>query len=212
MVAVRDLTRAAYFRLFAADAALARLVRPGETVADIGCSDGRGSEVLGTLDSTGFDIYEPALRAAVATGRRRRGVMADVRRLPVRNHSFDVVVSLDVVEHFPKPEALDLVSELERVARRLVVLLTPNGFVPQPPGEDEPWQEHRCGFAAGELEALGYSVAGRGGPSVLRGPYGSFRGGRLGHLAAAAASPLTNRRPDVAFHLLGVKELAPHRG
>ncbi len=35
---VRDLTRAAYFRLFAADAALARLVRPGE--------DGRGHRLL----------------------------------------------------------------------------------------------------------------------------------------------------------------------
>lgn len=211
-MAVHDLTRVAYFRLFAADAALARLVRPGETVADVGCSDGRGSEVLGALDSTGFDIYEPALRAAVANGRRRRGVLADVRRLPLRDQSFDVVVSLDVVEHFDKPEAVDLVAELERVARRLVVLLTPNGFVPQPPGEDEPWQEHRCGFDAAELEALGYSVTGRGGPSALRGPYGSFRAGPLGQMAAAAATPLTSRRPGAAFHLLAVKELARHDG
>jgi len=207
MDAVHDLTRTAYFRLFAADGALGRLIHPGETVADVGCSDGRGSEVLGRLNSTGFDIYEPALRQAVVWGRRRRAVLADVRHLPARDSAFDVVVSLDVVEHFAKSEALELIAELERVARRLVVLLTPNGFVPQPPGEDEPWQEHRCGFHATELEALGYAVTGRGGPAAWRGPYGSFRGGSFGQLAAIAAAPLANRRPTASFHLLGVKQL-----
>lgn len=210
METVEELTRAAYFRLFAADQVLSRVVRPGETVADVGCSDGRGSEVLGSVDSTGFDIYEPALRAAVTRGRRRRVVLADVRRLPVRDGAFDVVVSLDVVEHFFKPDALALITELERAARRLVVLLTPNGLVPQPPGEDEPWQEHRCGFDAAELEALGYSVTGRGGPAGWRGPYGSFRGGPLGKLAAVVAAPLVNRRPTASFHLLGVKQLSRH--
>lgn len=212
MEAVDDLTRRAYFRLFAADGALGRLIQPHESVADVGCSDGRGSEVLGTRNSTGFDIYEPALRQAVARGRRRRAVLSDVRHLPARNGAFDVVVSLDVVEHFPKSEALALIAELERVARRLVVLLTPNGFVPQPPGEDEPWQEHRCGFHVGELEALGYAVTGRGGPGALRGPYGSFRGGPFGQLAAIAAAPLANRRPAASFHLLGVKQLVRHGG
>jgi len=212
MEAVHDLTRAAYFRLFAADAAMGRLIQPHETVADVGCSDGRGSEVLGTLNSTGFDIYEPALRQAVVRGRRRRAVLADVRQLPARDGAFDVVVSLDVVEHFPKTEALALIAELERVARRLVVLLTPNGFIPQPPGEDEPWQEHRCGFHASELEALGYSVRGRGGPAAWRGPYGSFRGGSLGQLAAVAVAPLANRRPTASFHLLGVKHLVSRGG
>lgn len=175
MRTVQELTRATYFRLFAADQTLSRLVGPGDTVADVGCSDGRGSEVLGTLDATGFDIYEPALRAGVAKGRRRRAVLADVRRLPVRDGAFDVVVSLDVVERFPKAEAMAVVAELERVARRLVILLTPNGFVPQPQGEDEPWQEHRCGFDAAELVALGYTVTGRGGPAA-----GAARTGRSG--------------------------------
>lgn len=207
MARVRSLTRAAYFRLFSADAALMRMIAPGETVADVGCSDGRGSEVLGRLNSTGFDIYEPALREAVASGRCRRGVLTDVRDLPLRSQAFDVVVALDVIEHFRKPEAIALLSELERVARRLVIVLTPNGFVPQPPGEDEPWQEHRCGFAPGELEAIGYRVVGRGGPMMMRGPYGSFRGGVLGQLGAIAASPVVRRVPSSAFHLLGVKEV-----
>ncbi len=207
MEALRSLSRTAYFHLFAADASLKRLIRQGEKVADIGCSDGRGSEVLGKLNSTGFDIYEPALRAAVAGRRCRRGVLADVRRLPLRDDAFDVVVSLDVVEHFPKAEALEFLGELERVARRLVIVLTPNGFVPQPPGEDEPWQEHRCGFEPEEFKAIGYSVVGRGGPAILRGPYGAFRGGLIGQLAAVASSPLVSRTPSSAFHLLGVKEL-----
>ncbi len=71
---------------------------------------------------------------------------ADVRELPYRDRSFDAVVALDVVEHFEKPDALRMLLELERVSRSLVVVVTPSGFVPQPPTEDEPWQEHRCGF------------------------------------------------------------------
>src|SRR5437879_9155119 len=159
--------RSAYYRLFAADGVLRHLVREGEQVLDAGCSDGRGSELLGPLGATGVDIYRPSLVEVARAHRRRPVVQADVRRLPFRAESFDVVVSLDVVEHFTKPDAVRLISELERVARRLVVVLTPCGFVSQPPGEDEPWQEHKCGFEAGELEALGYSVSGLGGPKAL---------------------------------------------
>jgi hypothetical protein len=119
-----------------------------------------------------------------------------------------VVVSLDVIEHFTKPDAVQLIGELERVARRLVVVLTPSGFVRQPPGEDEPWQEHKCGFEARELEGLGYSVTGLGGPKVLRGQYGRFRLGALGQLAAVVSGPATRRLPEHAFHLVAVRDLA----
>jgi SAM-dependent methyltransferase len=196
----------AYFRLFGADAALREMIRPGIRVLDVGCSDGRGSEVLGDVGAYGVDVYRPALFTARQSGRRVLPAQADARRLPYRSGSFDVVVALDVIEHFDKPDALSMIGEMERVSRNIVVLLTPNGFVPQPGTDDEPWQEHRCGFTAYELSHRGYDVRGVGGPARLRGEYGRFAAGGFGKVAAAATAPLVRRYPEAAFHLLAVRK------
>ncbi len=204
---LENIRRRAYYRLFGGDAVLARVLQPGFSVLDVGCSDGRGSELLTGAD--GCDIYRPALETARRVGRRRRPVQGDLRHLPYRDRSYDLVVALDVVEHFEKPDALAVIAEMERVARQTVVVMTPSGFVPQPPGENEPWQEHRCGFAASELTALGFRVEGVGGPAALRGPYGSFRGGVVGQTLAVASSPYIRRRPEHAFHVVAVKTCGP---
>jgi SAM-dependent methyltransferase len=205
MTTVATARRSAYYRVFGVDGYLQRALPPGARVLDVGCSDGRGSETLRRRGAFGVDIYRPALTLARDTRRRASVVQADVRELPYRDGAFDAVVALDVVEHFDKPDALGLLTELERVARSLVVVVTPSGFVSQPATEDEPWQEHRCGFETDELERLGFSVSGMGGPAALRGPYGSFRWGAMGKVATAATVSAYKRRPESAFALLAVK-------
>ena len=175
-------------------------------VLDLGCSDGRGSEVLTGAD--GCDIYRPALMAATATGRRQRPVQADLRALPYADRSYDLVTALDVIEHLEKRDAVALVREIERISRGWVVLLTPSGFLPQAATDEEPWQLHRCGFTAGELEELGYEVRGVGGWSRLRRRHGRFRCGVAGCVGALVTEPMTRRRPDLAFHVVGMKHSA----
>lgn len=193
------LRRTAYYWLFSADRSLRGLTG---RVLNVGCSDGRGSEALAGAD--GIDIYRPALKAAVASGSRTRVVQADIRTLPYRNDSFDVAVALDVIEHFEKDDAVRLIQELERVAKK-VVLVTPSGYMPQPGTPEQPWQEHRCGFAPDELERLGYQVTGLGGPRQFRGDYGRFRGGPIGQIAVLATQPFVRRRPAAAFALFASK-------
>jgi SAM-dependent methyltransferase len=185
---------------------LAKVLRPEHRVLDVGCSDGRGSARLTGVD--GCDIYRPSLARAAAQARRVNLVQTDVRRLPYATGSFDVTVALDVIEHFQKPDALQVVAEMERVSRWLVVLLTPVGFVEQPGTSEEPWQEHRCGFDPEELERLGYQTVGVGGLARLRGQYGAFRWGPPGAALAAATQPLVRSRPDRAFHVAGIKRVA----
>ena len=205
MTSLRTIRRVAYYRVYGADGLLCRVVEPGMRVLDVGCSDGRGSEVLSRATAHGVDIYRPALVAARAGRHRLPVTQADVRHLPFTADAFDVVVALDVVEHFEKDDALRVLGEMERVSRSLVIIATPRGFVPQPGTSEEPWQEHRCGFEPSELAALGYEVSGLGGPAVFRGPYGAFRGGPFGQAATAACVPATKRRPERAFALLGIK-------
>jgi 2-polyprenyl-3-methyl-5-hydroxy-6-metoxy-1,4-benzoquinol methylase len=200
------LKRRAYYRIFGGDRLLAGLVKHEARVLDVGCSDGRGSEAL--TGAFGCDIHAPTLRIAADSGRRWPVAQTDVRTLPFRSRSFDLVVALDVVEHFEKPDALRLLDELERVSRGRVVVQTPSGFLPQPPTETEPWQEHRCGFDAEELRARGFAVQGLGGWSGLRGDYGAFKGGPLGQVAAVLTEPYVRAHADRAFHLLAVKSTA----
>lgn len=207
MTTLATIRRVAYYRVYGADGCLGRIVEPGMCVLDVGCSDGRGSEVLSRSGVHGVDIYRPALEAARARHRRAPVTQADVRDLPFAAGAFDVVVSLDVIEHFEKRDALRVLDEIERVSRSLVIVGTPRGFVPQPGTPDEPWQEHKCGFEPSELRALGYEVTGLGGPAVFRGPYGTFRGGPFGQAATAACVPAAKRRPETAFALLGVKHV-----
>lgn len=54
-------------------------------------------------------------------------VRATADQLPFADDSFDVVVSLDMVEHLPQQIRQTSIQELTRVARRLVVLAFPEG-------------------------------------------------------------------------------------
>lgn len=64
--------------------------------------------------------------------------------------SVDSVFSMDVIEHMPKAMGKELIEDMERVARRQVVLFTPLGFLPQ---SSDVWgyhahelQTHRSGW------------------------------------------------------------------
>lgn len=52
-------------------------------------------------------------------------VVADARWLPFKNLSFDCVVAIDCVEHIPKENRTQALSEMIRIAKRKVVIHTP---------------------------------------------------------------------------------------
>jgi len=74
-----------------------------------------------TLRTIGFDSSEALLR-------RYRGrlegtvVRGDALRLPLRDRSVDIVMCCQVLHHFPEPQALELIGEMNRVARVRVVI------------------------------------------------------------------------------------------
>jgi hypothetical protein len=75
---------------------------------------------------------------------------------------FDLISMFDVVEHFPKEEALKLIDRAKHLAENLIIS-TPSGFLRQdakthPEEKDNPWQWHKCGFEPEEFEELGFLV------------------------------------------------------
>jgi ubiquinone/menaquinone biosynthesis C-methylase UbiE len=89
----------------------------GQTVLDVACGIGYGTEILRESGATaviGVDIEV----AAIANGNGRQAMFAnaDACKLPFADQSFDVVVSFETIEHVKEPELL--LREFARVLKR----------------------------------------------------------------------------------------------
>jgi SAM-dependent methyltransferase len=180
-----------------------------KSVLDVGC--GRRSPlaaVPGDYRSVGVDAYAPALAASRAAALHDDYLQHDVRRLDLPDGSFDAVVMFDLIEHLERDDSLDLLRRAERIARRVVVLTTPNGFVEQDPYDGNDYQRHRSGWTAGDLQAAGFQVYGLNGLRTLRGQLAYPRRPRpVTRPLSILSQPFVWRRPERAFELLAVKQL-----
>lgn len=95
------------------------------SVLDLGCGDGLLLSLLKEkgIIGKGLDISEEAVAKT-----KNKGFETSVSdfgdRLPFADKTFDVVVSLDVLEHLYNPE--NLIREANRVSKRFVIIGVPN--------------------------------------------------------------------------------------
>lgn len=92
---------------------------------DLGCGDGLLLSILKErgIIGKGMDISEEGVEKA-----KSKGIDASVfdfnAKLPFANDSFDIVISLDVLEHLYAPE--NLIKEAVRVSKRHLIIGMPN--------------------------------------------------------------------------------------
>lgn len=143
-----------------------------ESALDIGCGGTSPMRFVRGLRVTGLDGYPPALEEARKSGTHDDYVLGNVTRLgeAFPNRKFDACVALDLIEHLQKEDGRRLFDEMERLARKRVVIATPNGFLPQK-SKNGDLQEHLSGWTADEMRERGYKVFGMYGPKSLRGEY-----------------------------------------
>lgn len=110
----------------------------------------------------GVDIYQPYLDQA-----RRYGFYDELRRcdfrepLPFADREFDVAVCCEVVEHLRREEGVQLIQELKRIAK-MVIITTPNGYHMQGELDANPFQKHLSGWYVRDLQRMGFKVRGVG--------------------------------------------------
>jgi SAM-dependent methyltransferase len=191
---------------------LAAALRGCGSVADVGCgveSPIRHAGYAGRC--IGIDASPYALREASRLGFHAGLVRAQVGDLTtvLKAKSVDAVVALDLIEHLPRERAEHLLDSLEKVARRRVIVLTPNGFVPQQATPENPFQEHLSGFDVDDFTRRGYDVRGLYGLWFLFGELGAvtWRPRVVWRRVADVTSLAVVRAPRAAFSLLCVKEL-----
>lgn len=142
-----------------------KLDREATSLLDVGCGQGQPLDILNRrrrLFSVGVDVFDPYLRQIRDRAIHNLVVKADALSLPFPDRTFDIVTCLQVIEHLPPEQGLQLLDELERVARRQVIVTTPNGYMPHPTVDDNPHQEHLSGWTASDMGRLGFEVERQG--------------------------------------------------
>lgn len=69
---------------------------------------------------------------------------------------YDLILLIDVLEHFTKDDAAKVLAKARRYGRKVLVA-TPQGFYPQGERNGNPHEEHKSGWQAEELPGMDFS-------------------------------------------------------
>ncbi len=93
-----------------------------ESILDIGCGEGTFFNMLEDKYFTiGLDVSRTALRYV-----KKQKVQGDIGNLPFKSRSFDLVTCLEVLEHLKQDAFINGISEIERVAKKYIIVSVPN--------------------------------------------------------------------------------------
>ncbi|MDP2638257.1 MAG: class I SAM-dependent methyltransferase [Candidatus Levybacteria bacterium] len=184
-----------------------------KSVLDVGCGENSPlARVNKNFNSVGVDIFESSITKSKKAKIHDDYKVGNILKIDTlfKPKSFDVVIALDVVEHFEKKDAIKLLKAMDKVAKKKVVILTPNGFAKQDPYDGNPFQEHKSGWSISDFKNLGYNVFGMRGLRFLRGGEGGasikFKPWFLWGAISALSQPFCFFIPQIACQLLAVKE------
>jgi len=199
-----------YVTLFPVVARIEKLMRSYTSAIDLGFADAtwlRFSPFEG--ERIRIESLEAALRLTSEEKVLDSAALSDIRRLALPPGSADAVLCFDVLEHVPKEEGQIVLRLIQTLARRVVVLGVPNGFIEEVSADGN--KCHVCGWEAPELRAEGFEVHGFMGLKNLRGDFARIS--RKPHLfwwlVSKLSEPYVWNRPERAFALFAVKKLAP---
>jgi 2-polyprenyl-3-methyl-5-hydroxy-6-metoxy-1,4-benzoquinol methylase len=181
------------------------------SLLDVGCGTSSPLRLLRFSGKTvGIDSFPPAIEASKRAGIHHEYICGQIENIQVPAKSFDAVIALELIEHLPKERGPAFLADLERIARRIVIISTPNGYVPQGPIAGNPFQEHLCGWNVDELQSRGYAINGILGLKTLRGAEAKLtvKPAIVGAALSKVSEPFVWGRPQRAFGLLAHKAVA----
>jgi predicted TPR repeat methyltransferase len=183
-----------------------------ETILDVGCGSSSPAHLFpNNKVLVGVDGFMPSIEIS-----KEKGIHSQYYHINLLDiektfapRSFDCVMALDVIEHFDKPDALKLISMIEKLAIKKVILFTPNGFLAQKEYDSNEFQIHKSGWSYSDMKHMGYRLYGINGLRCLRGEFANIRyRPTVFWLYISSLSELFTRVcPRTAFQLLGIKRI-----
>lgn len=141
------------------------LDKRAESILDVGCGQGEPMKSINRhkrFYTVGVDIFEPYLMQCRHQNTHDDYVLCDVRRLPFKEKSFDLVLCLELLEHLEREDGERLLQTIEKVARKQAIVSTPVSTYKQEPYDGNPHQEHKYVWSPTEVKRFGYKVRGHG--------------------------------------------------
>ena len=218
MVLMRKIFSMIYYKLYVKifkdyHAELEKAVGDCNTLLDVGCGS---SSPIGFFSKkkkiycVGIDSFQPAIEQSKEKNIHNEYIRMDLLDMGKRfkPNSFDCVLASDLIEHFTKEEGIKLIDIFERIAKKRVIIFTPNGFLAKEEHDNNPWQLHKSGWTVKEMREGGYKVIGINGWKPLRGNHScvKFRPMYLWLIISDITQLLTRYIPEKAFHILCVKD------
>ncbi len=153
-------------------------LRGMQSVLDVGCgSNSPLAKVRKHFYSVGVDIHKPSIAMSKKNKIHDEYKIGDVFMIDklFQGKKFDTVVALDLIEHLPKQKGRELLAKMTKLAKKKVILLTPNGFVQQTPYDGNEFQRHVSGWDVDDFRKRGFRVYGMRGLKWLRGEYATIK-------------------------------------
>ena len=164
-----------------------------------------------SLHKEGVDVFEPAILESKKKGLHNKYRIIDILDIDkvYSEKSFDAVVALEVIEHFEKQKAIELIKKMESIAKKRVLISTPNGFLAQEILKNNPYEVHKSGWCEDELKDIGYKCYGIRGLKFIRGEKGriKYKPWIFWGILAAISELLIFFYPKKSFGIFAVKHL-----
>lgn len=182
-----------------------------ESILELGCGSNSPLLKIGYGYKTdAVDIWQPYVDAHNERGDYRKCEQADILAMDFSGRSYDAVVICDVLEHLDKPKVykVGLFGKVEKLAKKKVILFTPNGFVPNDEVDGDPYQAHISAWYPRDYRERGYKVVGSTGVRWLMGKASlpRFKPADLFQVLIMLTQPMVYWWPGVAWHSYAVKE------
>lgn len=142
-----------------------------KTILDLGCGDGSLMELLADGKKwkiTGVDLFLRNVKAAskrdLFTEVFKDDIVKFVKKQIRNKKKYDVVFCSQVIEHLDCRRGEELLSLIELITRKRIIIGTPRNFTEQPPSHlgNNPHQVHKSGWSEGDFRKRGYKVSGIG--------------------------------------------------
>lgn len=140
----------------------------GQSLLSLCCGNGMELRKLTTEDVTAVDIIPEYLNEVKRLYPFVKTVEMDALNFVEnqKDDSFDAISIIDGIEHFPKERGKALIKEMKRVARKQIILFTPDGFVKNEPKSawgihthaGDKAQKHLSGWTQKDLENEGFTL------------------------------------------------------
>lgn len=147
---------------------LVRELKGCDTVLDLGCGYNSFLQYAAPKFSAGVEYFMPYLLESRKKGIHDFYVRADIRDAGFRPDSFDAVLLLNVIEHMDRQSVFSLLNKAALIARKKVVVISPNGFLNQGSADGNELQAHKSGWRPSELAGQGFKAHGVNGLIIFR--------------------------------------------